>query len=239
MAKKEAKKQDQDIEHVETQDLASESENENTEEIVKTEEELQAEKEHAAEVERYEKETNNKGEKYNWYIVNGASGQEKKIAKLLEQRIIANDLEDDIPVVVVPTQEKIVIKKGKKQTVEERIFPGYILVRMVAKDEVLHIIRNTEGIIGFIGAMSHAKKPTPLNEKEVESILAFMKVKQPAVFQAAFNVNDAVKVEDGPFKDFVGTVQHVNESKGQVTVLISMFGREVPVELDFLKVTKI
>lgn len=186
-----------------------------------------------------EKKTNSKGESYRWYIINGASGQEKKIAQLLETRVKANELEDDIPVVVVPTQEKIVIKKGKKQTVEERIFPGYILVRMVANDQTLHLIRNTDGIIGFIGSTSKAKKPTPLNEKEVESILAFMKVKQPAVFQSSFIVNDAVKVEDGPFKEFVGTVQEVNESKGQVTVLISMFGREVPVQLDFLQVTKI
>lgn len=188
---------------------------------------------------KLEKESNKKGEAYRWYIINGASGQEKRIAELLEQRVKANDMEDDIIMVVVPTQEKIVIKKGKKHTVEERIFPGYILVRMIANDQTLHLIRNTEGVIGFIGSISKSKKPTPLNEKEVESILAFMKVKQPAVFQSSFSVNDAVKVEEGPFKEFVGTIQEVNESKGQVSVLISMFGREVPVQLDFLQVSKI
>lgn len=188
---------------------------------------------------KLEKETNSNGERYRWFIINGASGQEKKIAELLEQRVKANNMEDDINIVVVPTQEKIIIKKGKKQTVEERIFPGYILVRMVLSDKSLHLIRNTEGVIGFLGSTSKAKKPTPLNDKEVESILAFMKVKQPAVFQSSFSVNDAVKVEEEPFKDFVGTVKEVNESKGQVTVLISMFGREVPVQLDFLKVSKI
>jgi transcriptional antiterminator NusG len=187
----------------------------------------------------FDKKTNKKGDKYRWYIINGASGQENRIANLLETRVKANELEDDIPNIVVPTQEKIVIKKGKKQTVEERIFPGYILVKMVANDDTLHLIRNTDGVIGFIGSTSKAKRPSPLSEKEVESILAFMKVKQPAVFRSSFIVNDAVKVEEGPFKEFVGTVQEVNEAKGQVTVLISMFGREVPVQLDFLQVTKI
>ncbi|BCX13815.1 MAG: transcription termination/antitermination protein NusG [Candidatus Dojkabacteria bacterium] len=183
-----------------------------------------------------EKNTNKKGEKYRWYIINGKSGQEKKIAKLIEQRIVANNLEDNVASIVVPTQEKIVIKKGKKQTVEERVYPGYILIKMVATEEVLHIIRNTEGVRGFIGSVSHSHKPTPLTDKEIES---FTQIKQPTTYQSPFSINDAVKVVDGPFKDFVGSIQNINESKGQVTVLISMFGREVPVELDFLQVTKI
>ncbi len=174
-----------------------------------------------------------------WYIVSSSSGQEKKTAKLIEQRVKANSLEHLITEVVVPTQEKVVIKRGKKQNVEERIFPGYILVHMAATDDTLHLIRNTEGVIGFIGSTSTTKKPTPISEKEVESILAFMKVKQPAVFQSNFSVGDAVKVVEGPFKEFVGTIQDVNEGKGQVTVILSMFGREVPVQLDFLQVNKI
>jgi transcriptional antiterminator NusG len=182
------------------------------------------------------KELNKRGEKYRWYIISGKSGQEKKIAKLIEQRVSANSLDDCVESIVVPTQEKIVIKKGKKQTVEERVYPGYILIKMIASDEVLHVIRNTEGVRGFIGAMSKASKPTALTEKEIES---FTQIKQPTTYQSPFTVNDAVKVVEGPFKDFVGNVQSVNESKGQVTVLISMFGREVPVELDFLQVTKI
>ncbi len=176
---------------------------------------------------------------HKWYIVNGSSGQEKKIALLLETRIKANDLEKEITDVVVPTLEKVVIKQGKKTKKEERLFPGYILIRMVASDTTIHLVRNTEGIIGFIGSSAETKKPTPLSEKEAAGILKFMEVEQPTVFQSSFNLNDAVKVVDGPFKEFVGTVQDINHNKGEVSVIVSMFGREVPVKLDFLQVQKI
>ncbi len=174
-----------------------------------------------------------------WYIVKSISGKEKSIAELIRQRIRANDLDKEVTEVVVPTQEKIVIKRGKKQTVEERIFPGYILVQMNPTDEVIHLIRNTDGVQGFIGYSVKTKKPTALNEKEVKGILEFTKVKQLPTYSSKFAVNDAVKVTDGPFKEFVGTVKEINEGKGQVTVLLSIFGRETPVQLDFLQVTKI
>ncbi|MCA9387348.1 transcription termination/antitermination factor NusG [Candidatus Dojkabacteria bacterium] len=174
-----------------------------------------------------------------WYIVKAISGKENSTALLLKQRISATGLDDIISEVVVPTQDKIVIKKGKKETKNERIFPGYILVHMNPTEEALHLVRNTDGVQGFIGYNQRTRKPTPLKEHEVKGILEFTKVKQAPTYQSKFNINDTVKVNDGPFKEFIGTVQEVNEAKGQVTVLLSIFGRETPVQLDFLKVTHI
>lgn len=186
------------------------------------------------------KEENNKvskskDQKHNWYIVNAYSGHEKRVANQIIQRAKANDLEDEIKEVIVPTQNKIVVSEGKKRTVEEKIFPGYVLVKMVMNDNTWQIIRNTEGVTGFVGT---ERKPTPLNPDEVKSILAYMKVEQPS-YQASFAVSDAVKVTDGPFKDFVGSISEINEDKGQVKVLLSVFGRETPVILDFLQITRL
>ncbi len=177
--------------------------------------------------------------KLKWYIVKSSSGKENSVANLLQTRVRANNLEDSVADVVVPTQEKIIIKRGKKQTIQERIFPGYILVQMDVNDETLHLVRNTEGVQGFVGYSTENNRPKPLSDKEVEGILAFTQVKQAPTYQSNFDDGDAVKVVEGPFKDFVGTVQEVNVSKGQVTVLLSIFGRETPVQLDFLQVTKI
>ncbi len=176
-----------------------------------------------------------------WYIVKCSSGKEARTAELLRQRVKANDLENIISEIIVPTQEKIVIKKGKKSTVEERMLPGYILIEMEPIDEALHLVRNTDGISGFIGSATGVKKPTPLQEKEVKAILELAKVKQNPTYQTKLNVGDAIKVADPnhAFNEFVGSVQEINDSKGQVTVLLSIFGRETPVHLDFLQVTKI
>ncbi|MFQ5492542.1 MAG: transcription termination/antitermination protein NusG [Candidatus Dojkabacteria bacterium] len=175
------------------------------------------------------------GKKHLWYVINSYSGHEKKVANQIQQRVKANNLEDEISEVVVPTQEKIVVNEGKKKTIEEKIFPGYVLVKMEMNDRTWQVIRNTEGVTGFIGT---GKKPTPLSPTEVKGILAFMDVKQPA-YQATFSVEDAVKVVDGPFKDFVGSISEINADKGQVKVLLSVFGRETPVVLDFLQVTRL
>ena len=118
---------------------------------------------------------------------------------------------------------------------EDRIFPGYVLIKMVMNDHTWQLIRNTDGVTGFVGT---EKKPTPLSEKEVKGILAFTDIEQPT-YESSFAVGDAVKIVDGPFKDFVGAVSEINEDKGQVRVLISVFGRETPVDLDFLKVNKL
>lgn len=172
---------------------------------------------------------------HKWFIISTYSGHEKKVANQIKQRVKANDLEESVSDVVVPTQEKIVVSAGKKKTVEERIFPGYVLVCMDMNEETWQIVRNTEGVTSFIGT---EKKPTPLSEKEAQSIIAYMDVKQPA-YQFAFSVGDAVKVVDGPFADFIGSISEINEDKGQVTVLLSVFGRETPVSLDFIKVSKL
>lgn len=170
-----------------------------------------------------------------WFIINTYAGHEKKIAQQLDEKIKANDLEDKITDVIVPIQDKIVVKEGKKRTVEEKLLPGYVLIEMEMNDDTWRLVRNTDGVTGFVGT---EKKPTPLSEKEAKSILAFMDVEQPA-YSASFAVGDAVKVTDGPFKDFVGSINEINEDKGQVKVLLSVFGRETPVMLDFLQVTKL
>ncbi len=170
-----------------------------------------------------------------WYVLSTRSGYEKKVARLLEQRVNATGLEDQVVQVVVPTQEKVVAKGGKKKTVEEKIFPGYVLVNMIINDDTWHVVRNTEGVTGFVGP---TKTPSPLSEKEVRAILAFTEVKQTS-YESAYRIGDAIKVIDGPFKELIGNIQSINEDKGQLTVLLSMFGREVPVQLDFLQVSSL
>lgn len=170
-----------------------------------------------------------------WFIVNTYSGHEARIATQLKARIKANSMEHLITKVLVPTQDKIVITKGKKKTVKEKIFPGYVLIKMELNTDSWPVVRNTEGVIGFVGT---GNKPTPLNPDELKSILAFTKVKQPT-YQTSFANGDAVKVFDGPFKDFVGSISEINQDKGQVKVLLSVFGRETPVVLDFLQVKKL
>jgi len=173
--------------------------------------------------------------KSNWYIINTYSGHEKKVATQIMQRAKANNLNEDILEILVPTQEKILVSEGKKRKKEEKIFPGYVLVQMKLTEQTWQIVRNTEGVTGFVGT---ERKPTPLSAKEVKTIMAFTKVAQPS-FTTSFAVNDAVKVVDGPFKDFVGNISEINEDKGQVKVLLSIFGRETPVVLDFLQVSKL
>jgi len=177
----------------------------------------------------------NTNDKQKWYIVSVYSGQEKRVANQIKQRTKANNLEDSIIEVLVPVQNKIVVSEGKKRTVEEKFLPGYVFVEMEMNDKTWQIIRNTEGVTAFVGT---EKKPTPLSPDEVKRILAFMKVEQPS-YQANFAVGDAVKVLDGPFTDFIGTISEINDDKGQVTVLLSVFGRETPVFLDFLQITRL
>jgi len=167
-----------------------------------------------------------------WYVVHTYSGHESKVAVTLQQRVESMGLEDVIDQILLPTQEKIVISEGKKRAVDEKLFPGYILVHMVLNDDNWHVIRSTSGETGFVGAGS---KPTPLPQNEVDSILKFMKMDAPK-FETQFSLGDSVKITDGPFQDFIGKVDEVDENKGKVKVLVSVFGRETPVELDFLQV---
>ncbi|PJE68981.1 transcription termination/antitermination protein NusG [Candidatus Shapirobacteria bacterium CG10_big_fil_rev_8_21_14_0_10_38_14] len=176
-----------------------------------------------------------KSKKAHWYVIHTYSGHETKVAKQLRQRVESMGLENKIFELLIPTQEKIEIRSGKKQTLKEKIFPGYILVRMILADESWVAVRTTNGVTGFIGV---GDKPIPLEEKEVEAIQKFMKAAAPK-FRTKFSIGEAIKIIDGPFADFLGTVDNIDETKGKVKVLVSIFGRETPVELDFLQVSKI
>lgn len=168
-----------------------------------------------------------------WYIVHTYSGHEGKVAKTLEQRAASFNLATKIHQILVPTQEKIVINEGKKRKVEERLFPGYVMVNMTMGDDTWYLVRSTAGVTGFVGT---GDRPTPISEAEVNSILKFVAMEAPK-FEAKFSVGDSVKIIDGPFADFVGSVSEASETQGKVKVMVSVFGRETPVELDYLQVT--
>ena len=170
--------------------------------------------------------------KKRWYVVHTTSGHEKRVAEALKQRIAVSELKDSFGEILVPTRNKIVIQDGKKKKVPEVLFPGYILVQMIVTDRAWYLVRNTEGITGFIGA---AKKPTPISEKEVEAITKFSKF-ETLKYETNFKKGDAVKIKEGPFADFIGTVKDINDEKGKLTILVSIFSRETPVELDFTQV---
>jgi len=170
-----------------------------------------------------------------WYVVHTYSGHEQKVADALKQRLEAFGLKEQITEILVPTQEKIVIDAGKKKTIRERLFPGYVMVRMILTDETWGVVRNTTGVTGFVGA---GAKPTPLPPHEVDAILKFTKLAAPK-FELKFKVDETVKVIDGPFTDFLGKVDEIDEEKGKVKVLVSVFGRETPIELDFLQVSRL
>lgn len=186
-------------------------------------------------VEKTKEEPKKENPKAKWYVVNTYSGHETKVANQIKARVKANAIEDIVLDVVIPTQDKIVISNGKKRTVKERIYPGYILVNMELQDNSWHIVKNTEGVIGFIG---NKKNPTPISDKEASAIINFMSVTQPT-YHSSFNVGDTVKVAEGPFADHVGRISEINKDKGQVKVLLSFFGQETPVVFDFLQVKKL
>jgi transcriptional antiterminator NusG len=168
-----------------------------------------------------------------WYVIHTYSGHEGKVASTLQQRAASFNLADKIHQILVPTQEKIVINEGKKRKMDERLFPGYVMVNMLMNDNTWFLVRSTAGVTGFVGA---GDRPTPISEAEVNSILKFVAMEAPK-FEAKFREGDSVKIIDGPFADFVGAVNEVNEDQGKVKVLVSVFGRETPIELDFLQVT--
>jgi transcriptional antiterminator NusG len=170
-----------------------------------------------------------------WYIVHTYSGHENKVAKTLMQRVQAMGFEERIFDALVPTRDTIRVRGGKKETIKEKIFPGYILVNMDLSDEAWVLVRTTPGVTSFVGAQN---KPTPIRDDEVQAIVAFVGQKDP-VYKAQFSLGEAVKITDGPFSDFLGTIESIDEAKGKVKVLVSIFGRETPVELDFLQVAKI
>ncbi|TSC65401.1 MAG: transcriptional antiterminator NusG [Microgenomates group bacterium Gr01-1014_80] len=170
-----------------------------------------------------------------WYVVHTYSGHENKVATGLKQRIESEHLGDKILDILVPMQDKIEIRGGKRLEVKEKIFPGYILVKMILDDTTWLAVRTTQGVTSFVGM---GNKPTPISEQEVQTIINFTKIAQPT-FKQIFAADDTVKIVDGPFAEFIGKVDSVDEEKGKVRVLVSIFGRETPVELDFLQVQKI
>ena len=170
-----------------------------------------------------------------WYVLNIRTGYENSIQKELKQRIEATGMDNEIVDILVPTQKKIFVKKGKQEVKEEKIFPGYVLVKMELNNKTWDLVKNTEGVRGFVKT---DKYPKPLPESEVKAITKFMEVEQPS-FQTSFSVGEAVKITEGAFADFIGSVQEIDTAKGKIKVLISFLGREAPVELDLTQVSKI
>lgn len=170
-----------------------------------------------------------------WYVVHTYSGHENKVATNLKQRIDTMKLQDQIFDIIVPTRNIVTVKHGKKEEQKEKIFPGYILVRMILNDISWLAVRTTQGVTAFVGT---GDKPTPISAPEVTAIMKFMALEAPK-YKTSFSIGEAVKITDGPFADFLGTIDSLDEEKGKVKVLVSIFGRETPVELDFLQVAKL
>jgi transcriptional antiterminator NusG len=171
----------------------------------------------------------------NWYVIHCYSGYENKVRHNLEQRIESMGMKGKIFDVVVPTEEEIEVKDGKRRTVERRVFPGYLLVQMIMSEDSWYVVRNTPGVTGFVGM---GNTPTPLRPEEVAQILRRMEAEAPKV-KVTFKPGQKVRIVDGPFNDFVGTVSEIDMDRTKVRVMVSFFGRETPVELDFLQVEKV
>lgn len=176
-----------------------------------------------------------------WFVIHTYSGYENKVKTNLEHRIDSMGVGDKIHEVVIPTEEQVEIRDGQRRTVQRKVFPGYVLVQMQVTDEGVppndswYVVRNTPGVTGFVGSGNH---PSPLEDTEVKRILRRMKMEAPRI-KVSFSKGERVKVVDGPFTDFIGLVDAINAEKGKVRVLVSFFGRETPVELDFLQVSRL
>jgi len=199
-------------------------------------------KEAAAETQAVEEDIGAPVEGRAWYVIHTYSGYENKVKANLEHRIESMDARELVFQVIVPTEEEIEIRDGQRRTVEKKVFPGYVLVQMIElRDDdpeasrAWFVVRNTPGVTGFVGS---GVKPTPLDIAEVQKILRQMRTKEPRV-KVGFAIGQSVRVIDGPFMDFVGQVDEINLDKGRVRVLVSFFGRETPVELDFLQVERL
>ena len=171
----------------------------------------------------------------NWYVIHTYSGYEESVAKNLKQRIESLGMEDKIFNVIVPKEKKIKIKNGKREVVEEKIYPGYVLVEMIVTDDSWYVVRNTPNVTGFVGA---GTTPIPVSKEEIENLMKRMGEKEPQ-YKIEVKVGDLVKIIDGPFKDFDGKVAEIDEERGKVKVLINLFGRDTPVELDSLQIKKL
>jgi transcriptional antiterminator NusG len=180
-------------------------------------------------------------QKGRWYIIHTYSGQEERVKRNLDHRVDSMDFREKIFQVVVPTEEEIEIKGGRRRSVRRKVFPGYILIQMDMDDDSWHVVRETPGVTGFVSAedeKERRQKPVPLEEPEVERILKQMESEAPRM-RVGFTLGQSVRITDGPFTDFIGVVDQVIADRGKVSVLVSFFGRETPVELDFLQVEKL
>ncbi|PIS05619.1 MAG: transcription termination/antitermination protein NusG [Candidatus Buchananbacteria bacterium CG10_big_fil_rev_8_21_14_0_10_42_9] len=170
-----------------------------------------------------------------WYVIHTYSGYEENVKRSMEQRIETLDMKDKIFQVLVPTEKKIKIKNGKRRVVTEKIFPGYVLVEMVVDDNSWYVVRNTPNVTGFIGT---GTIPTPIDDKEIKELQRRMGVEEPT-YKIDLTINTAVRITDGPFKGYEGKISNIDEARGKLKVLVNMFGRETPVELDSLQVKKL
>ncbi len=170
-----------------------------------------------------------------WYVLHTYSGYEENVKRNLEQRIESFDMQDKIFGVLVPKEKKIKIKNGKRVSIDEKIFPGYVLVDMIVTDDSWYVVRNTPNVTGFIGS---GTTPTPIDQKEIDGLLKRVNSGEPQQ-KIDVEIGDIVKITDGPFKNFEGKISNVDHERGRIKVMVSMFGRETPVELDALQVKKV
>ncbi|MGG7621974.1 MULTISPECIES: transcription termination/antitermination protein NusG [unclassified Robertmurraya] len=174
----------------------------------------------------------------NWYVVHTYSGYENKVKANLEKRVESMAMQDKIFRVVVPEEEETDIKNGKKKVVKRKVFPGYVLVEIVMTDDSWYVVRNTPGVTGFVGSAGSGSKPTPLLPEEVDFILKRMGLEQKRV-DVNFELGEMVQVKEGPFANFTGSIEEIDKDKSKVKVLVNMFGRDTPVELEFTQIEKI
>ena len=174
----------------------------------------------------------------NWYVVHTYSGYENKVKANLEKRVESMGMQDKIFRVIVPEEEETDIKNGKKKTVKRKVFPGYVLVEIVMTDDSWYVVRNTPGVTGFVGSSGAGSKPTPLLPEEINSILKHLGENERQI-DIDFEIGETVKVNEGPFANFTGSVEEIDKDKAKVKVLVDMFGRDTPVELEFTQVEKI
>jgi len=174
------------------------------------------------------------GEERNWYVLHTYSGYEDAVARALKQRVESLGMEDKIFNVIVPKEKKIKIKNGKRKQIEEKIYPGYVLVEMIVTDDSWYVVRNTPNVTGFVGA---GTTPVPVETKEIDSLKKRMEEEEPQ-YKIEVRVGELVKITDGPFKDFDGKISEIDQERGKVKVLVNMFGRDTPVELDSLQIKK-
>ncbi len=173
-----------------------------------------------------------------WYVIHTYAGYENKVKTNLEMRVDSMKMSDKIFRVLVPQSEETEMKDGKKKTVMKKKFPGYVLVEMIMTDDSWYVVRNTPGVTGFIGSYGGGSKPTPLQPEEVDALLRQMGVEEPTV-KVDFKLKENVKVKEGPFANFIGTIEEISAEKQKLKVHVNMFGRETPVELDFSSVEKV